>query len=96
MSQLSKVTISTDCPITKLGPVSITIDYAINKHGVAVGRANRCRFSKDGVVTCHKCIAYFSSYVSYNPLPKNGDFLPADLDRYSSMTQECPEYKQDL
>lgn len=96
MNTLSRVTILTDCPITKLGPVSITIEYAINKHGVAVGRANRCRDSKDSVVTCHKCLAYFSSYVSFHPLPKNGDFIPADLDHHASMTQEFPEYKQDL
>lgn len=96
MSDLSRVTICTECPITKLGPVSITIEYAINKHGVAVGRAHRCRDSKDSVATCHKCLAYFSSYVSFHPLPKDGDFIPALLHRYASMTQEFPEYKQDL
>lgn len=94
MSDLSKVTICTECPITKLGPVSITINYVINDNGVAVGRANRCRDSKDGVVTCHKCLAYFSSYVSFHPLPKDGDFILADLDRYLKECRECPEYKQ--
>jgi hypothetical protein len=96
MCRLPYVTIMTDCPISRLGPVSITIEYAINKHGIAVGRAHRCFDSKDSVATCHKCVAFFSSYVSYHPLPKDGDFIPADLDHYSSMTQECPEYKQDL
>lgn len=91
MSDLSKVTISTECPITKLGPVSITIDYAINSQGVAVGLANRCCYSIDGNATCHKCVAFFSSYVSFHPLPKNGDFIPADLVRYS---KECKEYQE--
>ena len=96
MSDLSHVTICTECPITKLGPVSITIDYAINKDGVAVGRAHRCRDSKDGVATCHKCLAYFTSYVSYHPLPKNGDFIPADLEHHASTPRKRQEYKQDL
>ena len=96
MCSLQSVKICTECPITKLGPVSITIKYFINDNGVAVGDAQRCRDSKDSIATCHKCLAYFSSYVSFNPLPKDGDFIPADLDRHSSMTQECPRYKQDL
>ena len=89
MCRLPSITICTECPITKLGPVSITIDYAININGVAVGVATRCRNSKDSISTCHKCLAYFSSYVSFHPLPKDGDFIPADLDRYSSMPQEA-------
>ena len=96
MSDLSRITICTECPITKLGPVSITIDYFINDNGVAVGRANRCRDSKDSVATCHKCLAYFTSYVSFHPLPKDGDFVPADIEHHASMTREHREYKQDL
>lgn len=95
MCRLPYVTIMTDCPITKLGPVSITIEYAINKHGIAVGRAHRCFDSKDSVATCHKCVAYFSSYVSYHPLPKDGDFIPADLAHFPSNQQGYKEYKQD-
>ena len=95
MNTLSHVTISTDCPITKLGPVSITIRYALNKHGVAVGHADRCCNSKDGVITCQKCLAYFSSYVSYYPLPKNGDFILVDLDHFPAEKQHYQEYIQD-
>lgn len=94
MCHLRSVTICTECPITKLGPVSITINYLINKDGVAVGSAKRCRDSKDSVAACHKCLMYFSSYVSFNPLPKDGDFIPADLDRYSIEGKEYPVYKQ--
>lgn len=95
MCNLPKITITTECPITKLGPVSISIYYAINKDGVAVGRAERCRDSKDGVITCHKCLAYFSMYPSYFPLPKDGDFIPADLDRFLAEKQQYQEYIQD-
>lgn len=94
MCNLSKVTITTECPITKLGPISISIYYAINKDGVAVGRAERCRDSKDGVITCHKCLAYFTMYPSYFPLPKNGDFIPADIDHLPSEEKGYPLYKQ--
>ena len=95
MSGLPYVEIQTDCPINKLGPVSIKIHYAINKYGVAVGRAERCRWSKDGNATCHKCIAYFTQYVSFNPLPKNGDFIPADLAHYPAEKANYQEFVQE-
>lgn len=95
MCRLPYVTIQTNCPITKLGPVSITINYSINGNNVAVGTAQRCPESKDGNATCLMCLAYFSSYVSFYPLPKDGDFIPADLDHFPAEKQEYQEYKQD-
>lgn len=95
MERLPYVKIQTECPITKLGLVSIKIYYAINKYGVAVGRAERCCDSKDGNVTCHKCIAYFTQYVSFNPLPQDGDFIPADLAHFPSEKANHQEFVQE-
>ena len=95
MERLPYVKIQTECPITKLGPVSIYIEYLITKDGIAFGRAQRCSDSKDGNTTCHKCIAYFTEYVTYNPIPKDGDFIPANLDYLLKWNKSYPVYKQE-
>ena len=74
-----RITVISECPYDKLSQKLMTIQYFYSSKGNPIGYNAVCQKHHEGSTVCHKCIFYFTKYITRHGVPQDHEIITPDL-----------------